>query len=160
RRGRHCRSAKWRRRADSAQPRASLRALTVREALARPLVLAFVVLLEEIPESVRHAFFDHVVKVGLESFAELGLDIASKSSAALMGGLKFVMSNGLWPRRRPLPCRPGHLRPLPQSAMSAIVLGRPARALAFAGLGCGKWFLLLHNFHPSQHRHEALPSVI
>src|SRR5262245_26193387 len=98
RRGRHCRSAKWQRLADSARPRASLRALTVRGPLARSLVLAFVVLLEKFFKPVRHALFDDVVKIGLQRLAELGLNVSPQSSAAL-AGLYVCLHHGPWPQR-------------------------------------------------------------
>src|SRR5258705_9391444 len=119
RRGRHCRSARWQRRADSARPRASLRALTVRGPLARSLVLAFVELLEEVLETVRNSFLNDVVKVGLERLAELALDVPSKPSTSFPG-LNLVLHHRLLPQR-PLFSRPG--RPLVlHSSVSAIVL--------------------------------------
>src|SRR5262249_45480937 len=142
-RGPRCRSAKWRRRVDSAQPRASLRGLTVRVPLARPLVLAFIELLEELLEAVGNSFFDDIVEVSLERCAQLALDVAPEPPTA-PAGLDFVLHHRLWPQRHLLR-RPG--RPLPHAAMSAIILGRPDRALPFAGSG-DKWFLFLHNFHP------------
>src|SRR5687767_13853989 len=81
----HFRSGKWRRRAGSALPRASLPALKNPATSARFPVLAIIGLLKQRPETVGYAFLDHIVEIGLECLAELDLRVPPQTPAALAG---------------------------------------------------------------------------